>query len=57
MADEREPYNSKYCKAVNCPRRSGNKCLESKCIRHGCEKRAVYFTQQGKLAEGDIPDA
>ena len=57
MAQEREPYNSKYCKEVNCPLRSGNKCTLERCTRNGNEKRAIYFTIHGVLAEGDVPNA
>jgi len=53
---DREPYNSKYCKEVNCHWRHGNKCTEASCLRIGNEKRAIYFTNHGHLAEGDIPE-
>ena len=57
MADDRVPYNSKYCKEVKCSRLHGNKCLDDHCTREGNEKRAIYFTTYGVLANGDIPDA
>lgn len=53
---DREPYNAKYCKAVNCRYRHGNKCSQPICIRSGNEKRAMYFTAHGHLADGDIPE-
>lgn len=53
----REPYNSKYCKAVKCQHRIGNKCTLEECARHGHEKLASHFATTGKLAEGDEPDA
>ena len=56
MAQDRIPYNSKYCKEVKCSMRHGNKCTEEKCLRPGNEKRAIYFTVYGELAEGDIPE-
>jgi len=54
---DREPYNKHYCKTVKCEYRHGNKCTEDTCVRNGNEKRAVYFTQHGHLADGDIPNA
>ena len=54
---DRIPLNDKYCKEVNCHLRHGNKCTMEECTREGCEKRAIYFTNHGHLAEGDIPDA
>ena len=57
MAQDREPYSSKYCKEVNCQYRSGNKCTLAKCARAGGIKRAIYFDKFGVLAEGDTPDA
>jgi len=56
MAD-RIPYNSKYCKEVNCVLRTGNKCTVSECTRKGAMKWPVYFTTYNALAEGDTPDA
>ena len=53
----RIPYNSKYCKEVNCSKRSGNKCTMPECTRKGAEKWPIYFTMHGELAEGDTPDA
>ncbi len=52
----REPNNSKYCKAVKCRYRNGNKCIQDSCTRLGNEKRSIYFTKHDKLAEGDIPE-
>jgi len=57
MADYREPYDSKYCKEVNCSYRSGNKCTEDACIRNGSNKRAIYFSIHGYLPDGDTIDA
>ena len=57
MADDREPHNSKYCKEVNCSLRSGNKCTAETCTRTGGDKWAVYFTEYGVLADGDVIDA
>ena len=54
---DREPYNSKYCKEVKCPLRRGNKCIVEVCEREGCEKRVIYFTTHGVLADGDEPNA
>ncbi len=54
---DRVPYNSKYCKKVNCHLRSGNKCTVSECARTGHEKWPEYFTIHGHLADGDEPDA
>jgi len=54
---DREPYNSKYCKEVNCPLRSGNKCTIPECTRIGAEKWVMYFTENGHLADGDEVDA
>lgn len=56
MAKDREPYNSKYCKAVDCSKRHGNKCTLDECIRKGAEKWPAYFTEHGVLADGDIPE-
>ena len=56
MAD-RTPYNSKYCKEVNCPLRSGNKCTVPACERKGALKWPIYFTIHDTLADGDIADA
>ena len=56
MAD-RIPYNSKYCKEVNCSLRSGNKCIVLACARVGGDKWAAYFTEHGHLADGDKIDA
>ena len=53
---DREPYNSKYCKAVKCSYRHGNKCSKPVCLRLGNEKRAMYFITHGQLANGDIPE-
>lgn len=39
---DRIPYNSKYCKAVNCQYRSGNKCTKSECVRNGNLKRSMF---------------
>lgn len=57
MPKDREPYNFQYCRAVNCPKRKGNKCEVPECIRQGHEKYASHFTATGELAEKDIPDA
>ena len=57
MPDVRDPYNSKYCKAVNCSHRSGNKCTLPSCERTVGDKWAVYFTTYGTLADGDNVDA
>lgn len=42
MSQDYEPYNSKYCKEIDCPQRHGNKCLVEKCI-HAKEIR--WWTQ------------
>ncbi len=52
----RDPYNDKYCKEVNCHWRHGSKCSEATCLRNGNEKRAHYFTDYGVLAIGDVPE-
>ena len=57
MADYRTPLNSKYCKEVKCPLRSGNKCTVPECTRKGGDKWAAYFTEYGVLADGDVIDA
>ncbi len=31
-AKDYEPYNSKYCKAIDCEHRHGNKCRIPKCV-------------------------
>jgi len=54
---DREPYNFKYCKEVNCQYRHGNKCSLDKCSRPGDLKRVKYWEALGVLAEGDTPDA
>jgi len=54
---EREPYNPKYCKEVNCPLRHGKKCTVAECTREGAEKWPAYFTMYGVLADGDERDA
>ena len=54
---DREPYNSKYCKAVECPHRKGNKCTLETCERMGGDKWAAYFSTYDVLADGDIPNA
>ena len=56
MAEDREPYNDKYCKEVNCHLRHGNKCTVAECTRNGNDKRAIYFTIYGVLADGDIAE-
>ncbi len=56
MADDRVPYNDKYCKATNCHWRSGNKCTVASCLRLGNEKRSHYYTKKNKLAHGDVPE-
>ena len=53
---DREPYNDKYCKEVNCHWRHGIKCTEASCLRNGNKKRARYFTVHGVLADGDVPE-
>ena len=55
MAD-RIPLNSKYCRKVKCPLRSGSKCTVPECARNGAEKWPMYFTEHGHLADGDIVD-
>ena len=52
---DREPYNSKYCKAVKCSKRRGNKCTVEECIRN--HKRIVYWEQMGEILPGDVEDA
>lgn len=54
---DRTPLNSKYCKEVKCHSRKGTKCTQEVCTRTGCEKWAIYFTEHGHLADGDIPNA
>ena len=54
---DRAPYNSKYCKEVNCHLRRGNKCTVAECVRKGAEKWPAYFTMYGVLADGDERDA
>lgn len=46
-----EPYNSKYCKAVDCEYRHGNKCSIEKCTRN--HKCIIYWEQTGKLHPQD----
>ena len=53
----REPLNPAYCAEVNCQLRSGKKCTVAECARAGAEKRAIYFTEHGHLADGDEIDA
>ena len=57
MTALREPYNDKYCKEINCPKRSGNKCTEDNCTRDGGDKWAAYWTIHEELANGDKIDA
>ena len=52
----RVPLDSKYCKAVNCHWRSGNKCTLQTCQRVGCLKLTYYFINNGHLADKDIPE-
>ncbi len=52
MADYRIPYNSKYCKEIDCEFRSGSKCTKSECIAKGGNKWAVYWTDFGYLPDG-----
>ena len=56
MPESGEPYSIEYCREVNCPKRAGNKCEVSECIRPGHEKYASYFVTTGELADGDVPD-
>ena len=55
MAQDREPYNSKYCKEVDCSKRSGNKCSVERCVHNF--KRIVYWEQTGEILLEDIEDA
>jgi len=48
---DREPYNSKYCKAVDCEFRHGNKCTLEECVRN--HKCILYWEQFGKLHPHD----
>ena len=56
MPKDREPYNSKYCKEVDCSKRSGNKCtvVVWECVHN--HKRIVYWEIHGELLPEDIED-
>ncbi len=54
---DRIPFSSKYCKEVDCPLRSGNKCTVPECVRSGHDKWPEYFEIHGVLADGDEIDA
>lgn len=51
---DREPYNSKYCKAVNCEYRHGSKCSIAECVRNF--KCILYWERTGQLHPKDIED-
>lgn len=55
MGKDREPYNSKYCKAVNCSKRSGNKCTVEECVHN--YKRIKYWEHFGIILPEDVEDA
>lgn len=52
MADDREPYNSKYCKVVDCSKRSGNKCTVAECVHN--YKRILYWEKFDIILAEDI---
>lgn len=49
-----EPYNSKYCKEVDCEYRHGNKCSLEKCVRNF--KCILYWESTGTLHPMDLKD-
>ena len=52
MAKDREPYNSKYCKEVDCSKRSGNKCTVEECVHN--HKRILYWEKFGVILPEDV---
>ncbi len=50
----REPYNSKYCKAVDCKYRQGNKCSIDECVHNF--KCILYWERTGNLHPKDESD-
>ncbi len=43
----REPYDSKYCKTIDCHYRQGNKCTLQECVRN--HKAILYWQITGRL--------
>ena len=48
----RQPYNIKYCKAVKCSKRSGNRCTVEVCVRN--HKRIRYWETHGVILTEDV---
>jgi len=42
---DREPYNSKFCKFIDCSKRHGNKCKVAECIYN--HKWILYWEMYG----------
>lgn len=55
MPKKQKPYNIEYCQAVDCSKRSGNKCTVEKCVRNF--KRIKYWEQTGEILPEDVEDA
>jgi len=47
---DRKPYNSKFCKFVDCIHRRGNKCTIEECIYN--HKWILYWEIYGKYPPG-----
>ena len=45
MPEERKPYNSAFCRAVECDKRHGNKCEIEECLYN--HKWIVYWETYG----------
>lgn len=55
MARDREPYNAKFCKEVDCPERHGNKCGVAKCTYN--RKWVIYWELYGVYPPGEVENA
>lgn len=56
MAEEREPYNKKYCQKIKCSKLHGNKCTIEGCV-HSL-KSISFFESTGNRPPNDpeIPE-
>jgi putative ribosome biogenesis GTPase RsgA len=45
LIPDRDPYNSKFCKFIDCVHRHGNKCEVEECIYN--MKRIIFWEKFG----------